>query len=157
MSKMTKRTRTAGQPTKFRQAFIVEAEKVCEQEGYTDKQLAKHLKVSVGTINNWKCSHPDFAAAVREGKGRFDTEVVQEHLLKRARGYEYNEETWRANAKGEQVLKKTVLKHVPSDITAIIFWLKNRNPERWSNKHSLNHNFTLADFMKLAAKGDTQG
>ena len=65
MSKTTKRTKTAGQPTKFRQAFVPDAERVCEREGYTDKQLAKHFKVSVGTINNWKHSHPDFSVAVR--------------------------------------------------------------------------------------------
>jgi len=87
MSKTTKRPRTAGQPSKFRQAFVQETERVCEQEGFTDKLLAQHFKVSPRTIQNWMQAHPDFAQAVQEGKSRFDREVVEEHLLKRAKGY----------------------------------------------------------------------
>ena len=52
MTLSAKRTKKIGQPTKFRKAFIPDAEKVCEEQGYTDKQLAKHFNVSVGTINN---------------------------------------------------------------------------------------------------------
>ena len=154
MSKKAKRPSKAGQPSKFRQAFIQEAEQICEQLGYTDKQLAQHFKVSPGTIGNWKRTRPEFSQAVQQGKSSFDVEVVEEHLLQRARGYYYNEETWGTNDKGEQVIKKIIRKYIPPDITAIIFWLKNRNPERWSKKQALNHSFTLADFMKMAAKGD---
>ena len=151
MSKTTKRTRTAGQPTKFRQAFIREAEKVCKQEGYTVKQLAKHFKVSVRTICNWKLSHPEFAVAVRDGKDHFDTREVNQLLLRRCRGWDYDEKTYKV-IDGELTQVRRVTKHLPSDTTAIIFWLKNRDPQRWSEKQAVTHGFTLADFMKMATK-----
>ena len=39
-----------------------------------------------------------------------------------------------ANLKSE--IKK-VTKHVPADVTAIIFWLKNRQPAKWNDKREM--------------------
>jgi hypothetical protein len=153
MSKTTKRTRTVGQPTKFRQAFIEEAERVCEQEGFTDKQLAQHFKVGSGTIGNWKRSYPEFAQAVREGKSRFDTDVVENQLLKKIMGGEYEERHYERNSQGRRVLTRVVIKMQDPDTLAMIFWLKNRNPARWGdrkkNDHSGDVKFNIINYADI--------
>ena len=50
-------------------------------------------------------------------------------MLKRALGYEYEEETYENG-----ILTKKVKKQVPPDTTAQIFWLKNRKPNTWKDK-----------------------
>lgn len=55
---------------------------------------------------------------------------VEESLLKRALGYDYQEETWEL-IEGELRLSKVAKKHVPPDVKAILSWLYNRMPNRW--------------------------
>lgn len=40
---------------------------------------------------------------------------------------------------GELVVTKEVVKEVVPDVTAQIFWLKNRKPETWRDKHEFEH------------------
>ena len=60
-------------------------------------------------------------------------------MLKRALGYTYDEvkETY----EGNQLTKRQVVtKHVPADVGAMIFWLKNRRPQDWkSDYHKVKH------------------
>ena len=55
---------------------------------------------------------------------------MENALLKRALGYEYDEITYE---NGEEV--KRVTKQVAPDITAQIFWLKNRKPQQRRDNH----------------------
>jgi transposase len=123
---------------------------LCSEKGYTNENLAVAFKVSRATIQSWMHRHPEFAVAVRDGKDQFDTREVQQILLTRCRGSEYEEETYESGNGEEMVLVKTITKKVQPDVTAIIFWLKNRDPDRWSDKQEITHDFTLADFMKEA-------
>src|SRR5690625_954126 len=57
-------------------------------------------------------------------------------MLKRAKGYEYEEvKTYieESDGKKKKKIEKTI-KHVPADITAGIFWLRNRKGQVWSNR-----------------------
>ena len=67
---------------------------------------------------------------------------VENALLKRALGYKYDEVT-QENIKGELVVTKVVTKEVQPDVTAQIFWLKNRKPEEWRDKKEIDHSRTL--------------
>lgn len=55
---------------------------------------------------------------------------VENSLLRRATGYDYDEETWEL-VEGELRRTKVVTKHVPADVKAILSWLYNRLPNRW--------------------------
>ena len=55
---------------------------------------------------------------------------VEEALLKRATGYDYEEDTWEL-VEGELRLTKKCRKHVPPDVKAILSWLYNRLPNQW--------------------------
>jgi len=76
---------------KYKKTYPSIAAKVCREHGFTDIQLAKHFKVHKSTINRWKHEHPEFAEKMQEAKDEFDAIVVENALLKRARGYSYTE------------------------------------------------------------------
>ena len=53
-------------------------------------------------------------------------------LFGRAKGYEVTEVRDEVSEQG--VKKVTTQKHVAGDTTAMIFWLKNRQPRQWRDK-----------------------
>ena len=75
--------------------------------------------------------------ALNEGKGVSDAKVIRS-LYQRATGYEYTEEKKiveydkDGNLKPVKVEKTT--KHVPPDVGAQCFWLKNRQRDRWADR-----------------------
>jgi len=56
--------------------------------------------------------------------------------LKRALGYEYEETKVMVDADGKKRVER-IKKQVQPDVTAQIFWLKNRRPDRWRDKQEL--------------------
>jgi hypothetical protein len=112
--------------------------------GATDEQLAEFLGVDVATIYRW--ADPDcdqfrqeFCDARRKGKELADIQVTKS-LYRRALGYEQPTEKimTRAVGGGESVIERLdTFTHVPGDVTAAIFWLKNRRPDQWRDKKAL--------------------
>ena len=138
-----------GPRTKYKESMAQEAGLLCKTKGYTNQNLADHFGVHEGTIQNWVNKYPAFDVAIRDGKNIFNTKEVKQLLLRRCRGFDYDEKHYE-KLYGKERLVKRITKHMPSDTTAIIFWLKNRDPEQWSDKQEITHEFTLADFMKAA-------
>jgi hypothetical protein len=141
-----------GRPTKYRKEYIDIAYKACREKGCTDAQLAKVLNANVRTIARWKESYVDFRHTIKKGKDEFDTRIVEEALRKRAVGFTCIEETQHVGKTvdpdtGEPrlVTIKKVIKEVPPDSTAMIFWLKNRQPKRWRDKreHQVDASVTV--------------
>ena len=98
------------------------------RDGLTDEQIAKNIGINRTTLYDWKKKEVNIADALKKGKKVIDFEV-ENALLKRALGYEYEEETYENG-----ILTKKVKKQVPPDTTAQIFWLKNRKKEQWREK-----------------------
>ena len=96
--------------------------------GLTDEQIAKNMGIAPSTLYEWKKKSKEFSESLKKGKEVIDFEV-ENALLKRALGYEYEEETYENG-----ILTKKVKKHVAPDTTAQIFWLKNRKPNTWKDK-----------------------
>lgn len=103
------------------------------EDGLINKQIANKIGINNATLYEWQDRFPEFADAIKEGKKIID-EQVESSLLKRAIGYQYEEETWGKNHLGEMVIVKRVIKSQAPDVTAQIFWLKNRQPERWRER-----------------------
>lgn len=113
------------------------------RNGLTDEQIAKNIGISRKTLYEWKAKYSDISNSLKKGKEVVDIEV-ENALLKRALGYDYEENTYEAKYDKEerryiQVLTKTVTKHVQPDTTAQIFWLKNRKPKDWRDKQEIEH------------------
>jgi len=102
------------------------------RDGLTDEQIAKNMGISLSTFYEWKNKFSEISESLKKGKEVVDREV-ENALLKAALGYEYEEEI--VNNKGQVVRVK---KYAKPDITAIIFWLKNRKPDTWRDKQEFN-------------------
>ena len=99
------------------------------RQGLTDKQIAKEkIHISVSTLYQWKKDHPEFADALKGGKEYPDARVVNA-LYRMATGY-WNEETV-IDSKGTE---HTINKWYPPNVTAAIYWTKNRMPKDWREK-----------------------
>lgn len=76
------------------------------RDGLTDEQIADKMHIGYSTLQAWKSKYQDIQDAIKKGKEVIDDEV-EEKLL-------------------ELVFE--------GNITAIIFWLKNRRPDKWRDK-----------------------
>lgn len=102
------------------------------RDGLTDEQIAKKCGCACSTLYDWKNKYPEISEALKKGKEVVDIQV-ENALLKRALGYEYQEERIEIGGKeGQKVVQTT--KYVAPDVTAQIFWLKNRRPDKWRDK-----------------------
>ena len=102
------------------------------RDGLTDEQLAEKMGIGARTLYDWKLKYPQISQALKKGKEVVDIQV-ENALLKRALGYEFQEERVERSSKDGVKVVQTI-KHIPGDTTAQIFWLKNRRPDRWRDK-----------------------
>ena len=120
-----------GRPTKYKKEFDEQARKLCAK-GFIDTEIADFFNVDVSTINRWKLSHESFCESLKSAKRHSDSKV-EDSLYNRALGYEYEEV--KEESEGGTITKTTrTRKQLAGDTTAQIFWLKNRQPDRWRDK-----------------------
>lgn len=106
------------------------------REGLTDKQIAGNIGVSEKSFNDWKTRFPSLSSALKKGKAPVDL-AVENALYKSATGYT---KTLRKPVKLRQRGGVEVIEYVdeefyyPPQVTAQIFWLKNRRRDRWKDK-----------------------
>ena len=111
------------------------------RDGLTKEQIAKNIGCSRETLNQWENKFSDISDAIKKGREVVDREV-ENALLKRARGYNVEETTEelrfnRTTGQNEMVVTKRITKHIAPDTTAQIFWLKNRKPNEYRDKHDI--------------------
>jgi hypothetical protein len=106
-------------PFKMDQLNLEKVEVIASM-GLIDEQIAVILDISPRTLNYWK-KHPAFLQSLKRGKLKADFQITQS-LYKKAIGYETLDKN------GRKVW-------MAGDTTAMIFWLKNRQPEKWRDKH----------------------
>lgn len=113
------------------------------RDGLLEKDMAGKIGISPQTFSEWKKKHPEFLEAVKKGKEVIDY-VVENALLNRALGHEkkvikvHKIKTVKMD-KGkrletEELVEKEEVVYYPPDVTAQIFWLKNRKPAQWRDK-----------------------
>lgn len=122
------------------------------REGMVERDIAAKLGVSVATFETYKNKYPEFLSSLKKGQAPVDFEV-ENALIKRCLGYDYEEETieW-DNDGGERVESKVKVtrKHMPPDVGAIQTWLSNRNNQKWKRnpdlKNQIDRNTETIDF-----------
>lgn len=134
----------AGRKTKYTPDVVVSAKILC-QKGYTDKELAAFFGVDEKTLNNWKHQFPLFFQSLKTGKSMADSQV-EASLFQRAVGYSVPD-VHISNYEGVVTITP-IIKHFAPDTTAQIFWLKNRQPQKWRDKQDIDHNVS-EDLLKL--------
>ena len=120
----------AGRPTLYRREHCDVAHNYCLL-GATNEHLACFFDVTSRTVDNWIATHPEFAAAVKEGRAVADARVAR-GLYDRAVGYDHKVERTVWHYGRERTVSDTV--HQPADVRACIFWLRNRQPRLWNGK-----------------------
>ena len=116
------------------------------ETGVTDEQICRILGINPSTLWRWK-SDFEFETILREAKEVADS-IAERSLFQRANGYDYLETEYsvilpdeKKGVKGSDdklVMTKKTLKHMPADVTALIFWLSNRKSKVW--KRTANGN-----------------
>lgn len=110
-----------------------------KRDGLTDEQIFKNLGISRDTFYKYKEKYTDFSDALKKGKEVADIEV-ENALFKRAIGYKYKEvikEVKEVDGKKSTYVKE-VIKEMPGDVGAQIFWLKNRKSSKWKDKQDID-------------------
>ncbi|MCL2817531.1 MAG: helix-turn-helix domain-containing protein [Clostridiales bacterium] len=108
------------------------------REGVHEAEIAREIGLSASCLSGYKKRYPEFAAALNRQGESVDVEV-ENALLKRALGFRYEEITRELKfnsltGEAEMVPVKVVCKEVAPDMAALLLWLKNRRPHRWSEK-----------------------
>lgn len=98
------------------------------RNGLSLVQIANNLGISFPSLIKYRESHIELLEVLKRGIDEADIEV-ENSLYKRAMGYRYDEVTLEGG-----VEKRRVTKEVPPDVTAQIFWLKNRKPAQWRDR-----------------------
>lgn len=104
------------------------------RDGLTEEQIAHNMGIGYSTLQAWKNEHQDILDTLKRGKEVIDRQV-ENALLKRALGYEYEEISEKYEL-GILTERKVTKKQVVPDTTAQIFWLKNRKPIDWRDKRN---------------------
>lgn len=124
------------------------------RRGSQYKDVALALGVGLSTVESWARTDDEFLREYKRGKDEFDSGEVESALLKSARGYEYTEtsvKTLMLKTKQKDADGKTKsIAHPAEEVTvahkkmapsvgAIVFWLTNRQRERWQNTRYVKH------------------
>ena len=139
--------RGRGRPSKYDPAFVERAKKLCVH-GFTDVEIADFFEVSVSTLSLWKVEHPEFSEALKAAKREADARV-EASLYHKALGYSFDAVKIFMPAGATEPVYAPYREHVPPDTTAAIFWLKNRQSDRWRYIQKHEHG-NAGDFDKMS-------
>ncbi len=116
------------------------------EDGLTNNELAEATGLKPSDIKRWRKKYPKFRDAIDIGRREADFSVV-EAVYKKAVGYnvetekahklkhvEYDPDTGKKLREYEELKMATDVDHIAPDLRAGIFWLKNRQPDRWSER-----------------------
>lgn len=125
----------------------------------TAREVAAELDVHPSTVYQWITDHAAFSEAFTYARQQTDR-LVESALFKKARGFDFTETTKTTKEGGKEkdslaTVTETVKQvYVPPDTAAAVFWLKNRDPDRWAEKTKVEINGNFADQVEayLASK-----
>ena len=140
---------------KWKEKYGLEYLRRYAEEGLCDPEIAERVELKATTLKKWRAKYPEVSNAIRLGRADADFAVV-EALYKKATGYtvnlsktvklkrsDFDPDTGKKIREYEELATAVDQSHVPADIRAGSFWLKCRQPERWSERQS-NHD--IGDF-----------
>ena len=111
------------------------------KKGAINNEIAKRLGVPDRTFRKYIHEQPKLKKLIATAKADPDYEV-ENSLFKRANGYSYTEKKkiYSISKRGIKTLTRyeETVKFVVPDVSACIFWLKNRKPDDWREKHEID-------------------
>lgn len=131
------------------------------RDGLTDKEIAeKKIGVSERTLTDWKARFPSISSALKDGRAPADY-AVEDSLHKSATGYTVKvKKPIKLKTKKQLKDKGTIEEerieyveeeiYIPPQVTAQIYWLKNRKRKYWQDRppeDEQRHDGMLADLI----------
>ena len=113
--------------------------------GHNFEQIRREIGIALSTLHEWKNKYADVADALKRDLTKANGEV-KESLLRRATGFEYEETETTIVRKGSETetrVRKTK-KFYPPDATSMIFWLKNKCSEEFSDRTEQHHSGSIS-------------
>ena len=126
----------AGRPTEYNEKLHPKLVKMCYGHGMTNAEAAAYMGIALSTLHDWRNKYKKFSDAISEGKSIIDDEV-ENTLLKKAKGYKENAIKIFCN-QGD-VTKVDYIESYQPDYNSIRLWLMNRRPDKWRDKHEIDH------------------
>lgn len=123
-----------GRPSKINETLENVAVSLAEH-GHIDAQIAVIIGVSESALNEHKKRNPQFHESLKLAKKKFDNQLIENALLKRANGMTVKETKTQINPNGEKIV--TVFeKELPPDPQALALFLRNRMPEEYNKERT---------------------
>lgn len=112
--------------------------------GLTHADMARSMGISESTLYDWVAKYSEISEAIKEGRG-LACEAVENALFRKATGAivledtveEYKGELRDGKPSNGTVTRRTTRRQVPPDTAAMIFYLKNRMPDRYSDRRTM--------------------
>ena len=117
------------------------------EQGKTDKEICEIIGISESSFTDQKRKDKDFLRSLKVAKESFDSEIVENALLKRAIGMSLKEVTIRT-VDGKQIKTETV-KEIAPDSAALALYLRNRMPEKY-NKEKQGLTIGFEDHLNMS-------
>lgn len=117
------------------------------RDGLSNEQIAANMNINVGTLYDWLNKYSDLNEAYKKGD-EVSTYEIENKLYKSAIGYDVEEidiqETEYPDGT-KTITKRKHRRHVPANIAAQIFILKNRRPDKWKEKPTIDDSQDIKD------------
>jgi len=118
-----------GAPSKYDPKTFPKTAKFLAQRGAILCEIARCFGVNTSTLTRWLNKYPELREAVDAGDDVFNPRV-ERALAERAIGFYVDVEEAKVTSDGE-VIRYSMRKYFPPDVTAAIYFTKNRMPEKW--------------------------
>ena len=128
----------AHRPPKYDPEIMPNAAKFMAQRGAIMCEIADAFKISTKTLYNWINQYPEFREAIQTGVDVFNPRV-ERALAERAIGF-YQTVVEKHVTKDGDIIDVEYEKYFPPDVTAAIFFLKNRMKDKYRDVQDYNVN-----------------
>ena len=116
--------------------------------GSTPQELAKVFGVKPAIIAMWINRHADFRDAIENATRNCNIRVM-DRLFRQCMGYKFKTERLFYDGRRGKVVKGVYTETKQPETQAMIFWLKNRMPDKWQDKTAVGiDGAKLADDLK---------
>jgi hypothetical protein len=113
---------------------------IMAKHGLDNDSISEAFGVTVHCFMDFLKKNPEIMKTLKEDKEKANNNV-EAALYSRALGYEHFETKVFYNSVLDKIVTKEVRKVYPPDVTACIFWLKNRLPDKWRELQEFSGQF----------------
>lgn len=109
------------------------------REGMTDAEIAQKMGIGKSTLRDYKVKYPPISLSIENGK-KDSLELAERMVFEHIRGFEYEEyekAIIKDNHGNEQEKLVTKTKKAPPSERMLQFYLRNRFPDVWNGKGSI--------------------